>query len=163
MVVFPSLQWSQRSIRIVYNYCMKELNTKIVPVLMILFVLYSNFSNMTSWKHKGSAHSMIFLVFLSKASQHIHVLLVKTNCFKDVVNASSRFRQQTAPNFNKNKLITFYFLSLPLSSKKTPKVMNINTLLKKKPKMKYSYSILYSTCSSVTNKSKKVYSENNTK
>lgn len=62
---------------------------------------------------------MIFLVFLSKASQHI--VLVKTNCFKDVVNASSRFRQQTAPNFNKNKLITLYFLSLPLSSKKNPK------------------------------------------
>lgn len=41
--------------------------------------------------------------------------------------------------------------------------MNINTLLKKNPKMKYSYSILYSTYSSVTNKSKKVYSENNTK
>lgn len=151
------------SIWIVYNYCMKELNTKIVPVLMILFVLYSNFSNMTSWKHKGSAHSMIFLVFLSKASQHIHVLLVKTNCFKDVVNASSRFRQQTAPNFNKNKLITFYFLSLPLSSKKNPKSDEHKKTLKKTPKMKYSYSILYSTYSSVTNKSKKVYSENNTK
>lgn len=133
MVVFPSLQWSQRSIRIVYNYCMKELNTKIVPVLMILFVLYSNFSNMTSWKHKGSAHSMIFLVFLSKASQHIHVLLVKTNCFKDVVNASSRFRQQTAPNFNKNKLITLYFLSLPLSSKKNPKSDEHKYPLEKKP------------------------------
>lgn len=149
------------SIWIVYNYCMKELNTKIVPVLMILFVLYSNFSNMTSWKHKGSTHSMIFLVFLSKASQHI--VLVKTNCFKDVVNASSRFRQQTAPNFNKNKLITLYFLSLPLSSKKNPKSDEHKKTLKKNPKMKYSYSILYSTYSSVTNKSKKVYSENNTK
>lgn len=150
------------SIWIVYNYCMKELNTKIVPVLMILFVLYSNFSNMTSWKHKGSTHSMIFLVFLSKASQHI--VLVKTNCFKDVVNASSHIRQQTLRSIliRINWSLCIFFLSLSLP-KKPPKVMNINTLLKKNPKMKYSYSILYSTYSSVTNKSKKVYSENNTK
>lgn len=61
-----------------------------------------------------------------------------------------------------NWSLCIFFLSLSLP-KKPPKVMNINTLLKKNPKMKYSYSILYSTYSSVTNKSKKVYSENNTK
>lgn len=133
MVVFPSLQWSQRSIRIVYNYCMKELNTKIVPVLMILFVLYSNFSNMTSWKHKGSTHSMIFLVFLSKASQHI--VLVKTNCFKDVVNASSHIRQQTLRSIliRINWSLCIFFLSLSLP-KKTPKVMNIKKHWKNPPK-----------------------------
>lgn len=104
-----------KSIRIVYNYCIKELDTKIVPVLMSLVVLYINYSNMTSWKHKGSAHNMIFLVFLSKASQHI--LLVKTKCFKDVLNASSiSIRQQILRPIL--IIINLYFLSLPLSSLK---------------------------------------------
>lgn len=117
-----------KGIRIVYNYCIKELNTKIVPVLMSLVVLYINYSNMTSWKHKGSAHNMIFLVFLSKASQHI--LLVKTKCFKDVFNASSiSIRQQILRPIL--IIINLYFLSLPLSSPKT-KGMDINSLLKRK-------------------------------
>lgn len=104
-----------KSNRIVYNYCIKELDTKIVPVLMSLVVLYINYSNMTSWKHKGSAHKMIFLVFLSKASQHI--LLVKTKCFKDVLNARSiSIRQQILRPIL--IIINLYFLSLPLSSPK---------------------------------------------
>lgn len=57
-----------KGIRIVYNYCIKEFNIKIVLVLMSLVVLYINYLNMISWKYKGSVYNMIFLVFFLKVS-----------------------------------------------------------------------------------------------
>lgn len=57
-----------KSNRIVYNYCIKEFDIKIVLVLMSLVVLYINYLNMISWKYKGSVYNMIFLVFFLKVS-----------------------------------------------------------------------------------------------